>query len=59
MADQYIEISGVTDGVYLIETRANPNGTVHETNRDDNTARATVRLQGDTVTLLGEGVRSP
>ena len=56
LADQYIEISGVPDGLYVIETRVNPNRTVHETTYDDNTARATIRLQGDTVTLLGNGV---
>ena len=57
LADQYIEISGVPDGLYVIETRANPIRTVHETTFDDNTARATIRLQGDTVTLVGDGVR--
>ena len=31
---------------------------VHETTFDDNAARATVRLQGDTVTLVGDGVRA-
>jgi len=59
LSDQYIEISGVPDGIYVLETTANPNRTVHETNYDDNTARATIRLQGDTVTLLGDGVRQP
>ena len=57
LADQYIEISGVPDGLYVIETRANPVRTVHETTFDDNTARATIRLRGDTVTLVGDGVR--
>jgi len=57
LADQYIEISGVPDGLYVIETRANPIRSVHETTFDDNTARATIRLQGDTVTLVGDGVR--
>jgi hypothetical protein len=57
LADQYIEISGVPDGLYVIETRANPIRSVHETTFDDNTARSTIRLQGDTVTLVGEGVR--
>jgi hypothetical protein len=57
LADQYIEISGVPDGLYVIETRANPIRTVHETTYDDNNARATIRLQGDTVTLVGDGVR--
>jgi hypothetical protein len=57
LADQYIEISGVPDGVYVIETHANPTRTVHETSYDDNVARATIRLQGDTVTRIGDGVR--
>ena len=57
LADQYIEISGVPDGLYVIETRANPIRSVHETTFDDNTARATIRLQGDTVILVGDGVR--
>jgi hypothetical protein len=58
LADQFIEISGVPDGVYVLETVANPVRTVHETTFDDNLARATIRLQGDTVTLLGDGVRA-
>ena len=57
LADQYIEISGVPDGLYVIETRANPIRTVHETTFDDNAARATIRLQGDSVMLVGDGVR--
>ncbi|HYH50123.1 MAG TPA: lysyl oxidase family protein, partial [Acidimicrobiia bacterium] len=57
LADQYIEISGVPDGVYVIETVANPIRTVHETTYDDNVARATIRLHGDTVTRIGDDVR--
>ncbi|HEV3364997.1 MAG TPA: lysyl oxidase family protein, partial [Acidimicrobiia bacterium] len=57
LADQYIEISGVPDGLYVIETTANPIRTVHEISFDDNTALSTIRLQGDTVTLVGDGVR--
>ena len=53
LADQYIEISGVPDGVYVLETLANPARTVHETNLDDDAARVTIRLRGDTVELLG------
>jgi hypothetical protein len=52
LADQYIEISGVPDGVYVLETVANPAGTVHETTQADNTARVTIRLRGDTVDLV-------
>jgi hypothetical protein len=53
LADQYIEITGVPDGIYLLETVANPSGTVHETTLDDNTASVFIRLQGDTVELVG------
>jgi hypothetical protein len=53
LADQYIEISGVPDGLYVIETVANPSRTVHETTLADNTARITIRLRGDTVELVG------
>jgi hypothetical protein len=52
LADQYIEISGVPDGVYVLETVANPARTVRETTLDDNAARVTIRLRGDTVELV-------
>jgi hypothetical protein len=58
LADQYIEISGVPDGLYVIETVANPARTVHEATFDDNSARATIRLSGDSVVLVGDGVRT-
>jgi hypothetical protein len=53
LADQYIEITGLPDGLYVVETTANPNRTVHETNLDDNTARTLLRLQGDSVEVAG------
>lgn len=53
LADQYIEISGVPDGLYVIETVANPSHTVHETTLADNSARVLIRLRGDTVELVG------
>jgi hypothetical protein len=53
LADQYIEISGVPDGIYVLETVANPAGTVHETTAEDNKARVTIRLEGDTVEIVG------
>ena len=52
LADQYIEITGVPDGDYVLETVANPTRTVHETSYGDNAARVTIRLQGDTVALV-------
>ena len=53
LADQYIEVSGVPDGIYVLETVANPARTVQETTADDNTARVRIRLEGDTVELVG------
>ncbi|MCA1843608.1 MAG: hypothetical protein LC792_10570 [Actinobacteria bacterium] len=55
LADQYIEITGVPDGTYVLETLANPARTVHETTLADNAARVTIRLQGDTVELVSAG----
>lgn len=52
LADQFIEITGVPDGDYVIETVANPAGTVVETTLADNRAVARVRLTGDQVELL-------
>ena len=54
LADQYIEISGVPDGVYVLETVANPTRTVHETSYADNAVRVTIRLRGDTVDLVND-----
>ena len=55
LADQYIEVTGVPDGVYVLETVANPARTVHETTFADNRSRVTIRLQGDTVELVSDG----
>lgn len=53
LADQYIEISGVPDGTYVLETVANPSRTVHESDLSDNVARVVIRLAGDTVEIVG------
>jgi hypothetical protein len=52
LADQYIEITGLADGLYVLETVANPAHTVHETNLDDNAARVLIRLRGDDVEIV-------
>jgi Lysyl oxidase len=52
LADQYIEISGVPDGDYVLETVAHPARTVHETSVEDNTARIALRLQGERVSII-------
>lgn len=54
LADQYIEISGVPDGLYVLETVANPAQTVHETTLDDIASSVLIQLEDDTVELVGE-----
>jgi len=49
LADQYIDISNVADGIYEIEQLANPNGSVIEQTADDNRASTIICLAGDTA----------
>ena len=44
LADQFIEVSGVPDGYYLIETEADPLNTIVETNDRDNVSRVLIRM---------------
>jgi hypothetical protein len=53
LADQYIEVSGVEDGYYLLESIADPAGTVVESDEKDNSVRVLIRLCGDEVDLVG------
>lgn len=53
LADQYIEVSGVPDGYYLLETLADPADTVLESDETDNAVEVLIRLCGEKVDLLG------
>lgn len=53
LADQYIEVSGVADGYYLLETIADPAGTVVESDETDNAVEVLIRLCGEQVDLVG------
>lgn len=44
LADQYIDVTGVPDGVYQIEQIANPNGSVTEVSTADNVATTVICL---------------
>lgn len=44
LPDQYIEVSGVPDGYYLLENCADPDGEIFETDETDNCAANLVRL---------------
>lgn len=51
--DQYIELSGVPDGLYLLELQVNRTAALLEATTDDNSAATLFRLTGDTVEVLG------
>ena len=60
LPDQYIEVSGVPDGDYILDTVANPDHQLRETTEADNCISVKVRLQGMTsatpsAQLLGPG----
>lgn len=53
LADQYIEVSGVADGYYLLESIADPAATVVESHESDNSVEVLIRLCGEQVDLVG------
>jgi Lysyl oxidase len=60
LPDQYIEVTGVPDGVYLLETIADPDDTILEADESNNCGSAYVRLSNvassPTAELLGPGL---
>lgn len=50
LADQYIDITGVPDGVYELEQLANPNHSILESDPANNTASTIICIAGDVVT---------
>jgi hypothetical protein len=54
LADQYIEVTGVPDGYYLLDTRADADGLVVEANENNNRATALIRICGDTAEIVGD-----
>lgn len=57
---QYVEVSGVPDGTYILDTVVDPDGTLTEADRSNNCASVVVRLSGmasatPTATLVGTG----
>jgi Lysyl oxidase len=61
LPDQYIEVTGVPDGVYILETIADPDNTILEANESNNCGSSYVRLSNvatsPTAELLGPGPR--
>jgi hypothetical protein len=54
IAGQYIEISGVPDGYYLLESEINPLHTVAESDSTDNSIFVLIRICGDEAELVGK-----
>lgn len=52
LADQYLEVSGVPDGLYRLVVVADPGGLILESTRANNQASVLLRLQGDLVEVL-------
>jgi len=52
LPDQYVEISGLPDGVYELVSIADGYGTLVESDTSDNAASAVFRLHGDRVEVL-------
>lgn len=50
LPDQYIEITGVPDGVYCLVSTADPDGQILELDKTNNTAWVRVEIAGDVVT---------
>lgn len=44
--DQYIEVSGLSDGTYVLETIADPDGGILEADESNNCASVVVRIRG-------------
>lgn len=62
LADQYIEVSGVADGYYILETIADPNGgtagptgTIVETSDADNSVQVHIEICGNQAGIVGPG----
>lgn len=59
LADQYIEVTGVPDGYYLLDTHADADGLVQETNDRNNVSTTLIRICGDAADIVGEGTSCP
>jgi hypothetical protein len=54
LPDQYIEVSGVADGYYLLDTIADADHLVLESNEHNNTVSTLIRICGTRAEVVGE-----
>lgn len=52
LADQYIDITGIPDGIYELELVANPTGSILEATDEDNRASTIICLQSDVASAV-------
>jgi hypothetical protein len=52
LADQFIDIAGVADGCYVLQTEGDPHNTIIESNERDNVASSLIKLTGDSAKLV-------
>lgn len=52
LPDQYIEVSGVPDGYYVLETLADPDATVVETDETNNSGAILIQITGNSVKTI-------
>jgi hypothetical protein len=57
LADQFIEVSGLSDGYYVLETEADPLDTVLEARNGDNVSSTLIRICGEAAEVVGEESR--
>jgi len=49
---QWVDVTGVPDGIYDITVTTNPDGEIDELNLDNNSATVRIEMVGDTLTVL-------
>ncbi len=52
LADQYIEMSGLADGYYLLESLVDPSDKILETDETDNSSTTLIKLSGNHVEIV-------
>jgi hypothetical protein len=55
LPDQYIEVSGVPDGSYVLETIADPRSTLAESDESNNVQETLIRICGERVDQVEPG----
>ncbi|HVE62388.1 MAG TPA: lysyl oxidase family protein [Mycobacteriales bacterium] len=55
LPDQYLDVEGLRDGYYVLETVTDPANTIVESNETDNVMSVLIRICGDQAGIVGPG----